>query len=56
MVRAPTFDSNGIKKGAWSKEEDDRLRAYIERFGHANWRLLPPLAGKTKLDFPIILS
>ncbi|XP_057792583.1 transcription factor MYB30-like [Salvia miltiorrhiza] len=45
MVRAPTFDSNGIKKGAWSKEEDDRLRAQVERFGHNNWRRLPSLAG-----------
>lgn len=49
MVRAPTFDNNGMKKGAWSQEEDDRLRAYVERFGHNNWRRLPSLAGKAKL-------
>ncbi|PIN05851.1 Transcription factor, Myb superfamily [Handroanthus impetiginosus] len=45
MVRAPFVDSNGIKKGAWSEEEDDKLRAYIQRYGHWNWRLLPKYAG-----------
>nr|URY18969.1 MYB protein [Zanthoxylum bungeanum] len=45
MVRAPTFDKNGIKKGAWSKEEDDKLRAYILKYGHWNWHELPKFAG-----------
>ncbi|KAH6780592.1 hypothetical protein C2S52_011829 [Perilla frutescens var. hirtella] len=45
MVKPPTFDSNGMKKGAWSKEEDDRLKAFVHEFGHTNWRLLPLLAG-----------
>ncbi|XP_027348207.1 transcription factor MYB8-like [Abrus precatorius] len=45
MVRAPYFDKNGIKKGAWSEEEDQRLLAYIERYGHPNWRQLPKFAG-----------
>ena len=45
MVRAPYYDKNGVKKGAWSKEEDERLIAYIERYGHPNWRQLPRLAG-----------
>ncbi|MED6171065.1 hypothetical protein PIB30_037181 [Stylosanthes scabra] len=45
MVRAPYFDANGIKKGAWSEEEDKRLIAYVERYGHPNWRQLPRLAG-----------
>ena len=45
MVRAPFYDKNGLKKGAWSVEEDDKLRAYIERFGHWNWRELPKFAG-----------
>lgn len=51
MVKPPTFDSNGMKKGAWSKEEDERLRAYVDQFGHHNWRLLPSSAGE--LNFPI---
>ncbi|XP_061336796.1 transcription factor MYB8-like [Gastrolobium bilobum] len=45
MVRAPYFDKNGIKRGAWSDEEDKRLISYIERQGHPNWRQLPKFAG-----------
>ncbi|KAK9178157.1 hypothetical protein WN943_027347 [Citrus x changshan-huyou] len=41
MVRAPTYDEKGMKKGAWSKEEDDKLRAYILKYGHWNWAQLP---------------
>ncbi|KAK3004747.1 hypothetical protein RJ639_019021 [Escallonia herrerae] len=48
MVRAPCFDKNGLKKGAWSKEEDDKLRAYIQRYGHWNWRQLPKFAGLSR--------
>ncbi|KAF7805870.1 transcription factor MYB14-like [Senna tora] len=47
MVRGAYYDKNGVKKGAWSKEEDERLRAYVERYGHSNWRQLPKLAGRT---------
>ncbi|KAG8386953.1 hypothetical protein BUALT_Bualt03G0202300 [Buddleja alternifolia] len=36
---------NGVKKGAWSEEEDEKLRAYILRYGHWNWRLVPKYAG-----------
>ncbi|KVI07050.1 Homeodomain-like protein [Cynara cardunculus var. scolymus] len=46
MVRAPCVDKNGIKKGAWSEEEDDQLRAYVHRYGHWNWRELPKYAGQ----------
>ncbi|KAK4388104.1 Transcription factor [Sesamum angolense] len=45
MVRTPFVDKNGLKKGAWSEEEDNKLRAYILRYGHWNWRLLPKFAG-----------
>ncbi|XP_071732251.1 transcription factor MYB4-like [Rutidosis leptorrhynchoides] len=45
MVRAPCVDKNGIKKGAWSEEEDNQLRSYVERYGHWNWRELPKYAG-----------
>ncbi|CAI9302579.1 unnamed protein product [Lactuca saligna] len=45
MVRAPCVDKNGIKKGAWSEEEDNQLRAYVQRYGHWNWRELPKYAG-----------
>ncbi|GMJ06448.1 hypothetical protein HRI_004314000 [Hibiscus trionum] len=45
MVRAPFYDKNGVKKGAWSAEEDEKLRSYIQRYGHWNWRELPKYAG-----------
>ncbi|PIN07959.1 hypothetical protein CDL12_19471 [Handroanthus impetiginosus] len=45
MVRPPYIDSTGMKKGAWSEEEDNKFRAYILRYGHWNWRLLPKYAG-----------
>ncbi|KAK9225859.1 hypothetical protein WN943_010904 [Citrus x changshan-huyou] len=48
MVRAPTYDENGMKKGAWSKEEDDKLRAYILKYGHWNWREIPKFAGLSR--------
>ncbi|ESR53571.1 hypothetical protein CICLE_v10024439mg [Citrus x clementina] len=46
MVRAPTYNGRGMKKGAWSKEEDDKLRAYILKYGHWNWAQLPK-SGKS---------
>jgi len=45
MVRAPYFDKNGTKKGAWSEEEDKKLSAYVDKYGHPNWRQLPKFAG-----------
>ncbi|KAL2496902.1 transcription factor MYB [Forsythia ovata] len=45
MVKPSFVDKDGIKKGAWSEEEDSKLRAYIQRFGHWNWCLLPKYAG-----------
>ncbi|KAK2970127.1 hypothetical protein RJ640_001604, partial [Escallonia rubra] len=48
MVRAPRFEKNGLKKGAWSEEEDEKLRAYIQRYGHWNWRQLPKFAGLSR--------
>ncbi|XP_054814030.1 transcription factor MYB30-like [Prosopis cineraria] len=48
MMRGPYYDKNGVKRGAWSKEEDERLRAYVERHGHSNWRQLPKRAGLSR--------
>ena len=46
MVKAPFYEKNGLKKGAWTPEEDDKLRSFIQRYGHSNWYKLPKLAGK----------
>ncbi|XWS39525.1 hypothetical protein CRYUN_Cryun18bG0063000 [Craigia yunnanensis] len=45
MVRAPFYDKNGMKKGAWSPQEDHKLKSYIQRYGHWNWREIPKYAG-----------
>ncbi|XP_076883619.1 transcription factor MYB4-like [Bidens hawaiensis] len=44
MVKASWYDKNGLKKGAWSEDEDNKLRTYIQRYGHWNWSLLPKFA------------
>ncbi|KAL0328210.1 UNVERIFIED_CONTAM: Transcription factor [Sesamum calycinum] len=50
MVRTPSFDRHGLKKGAWNEDEDNKLRAHVERYGHPNWRLLPLFAGKAQFS------
>lgn len=45
MVMGPCYDKHGRKKGAWNEDEDTKLRAYIEKYGHYNWHELPKLAG-----------
>ncbi|KAL8222684.1 hypothetical protein R6Q57_020083 [Mikania cordata] len=48
MNRSPSVDKNGLRKGRWSKEEDDKLRSYIKRYGHWNWREIPRFAGVSR--------
>lgn len=43
--RAPCCDNSQVKRGPWSDEESERLRAFIAKNGHHNWRSLPKLAG-----------
>ncbi|KAL3820618.1 hypothetical protein ACJIZ3_006523 [Penstemon smallii] len=45
MGRAPCCDKNGIKKGPWTPEEDQKLLDYINKNGYGNWRTLPTNAG-----------
>nr|XP_043609081.1 protein CLT2, chloroplastic [Erigeron canadensis] len=45
MGRSPSSEENGLKKGPWTPEEDQKLIDYIERNGHGSWRALPSLAG-----------
>ncbi|XP_047307032.1 transcription factor MYB4-like [Impatiens glandulifera] len=48
MVKTPYVDKNGIRKGTWSAEEDEKLKAYIINHGYLNWRQLPKLAGLSR--------
>ncbi|KAF3960871.1 hypothetical protein ACB098_12G093900 [Castanea mollissima] len=45
MGRSPSSDENGLKKGPWTPEEDQKLVDYIQKHGHGSWRALPRLAG-----------
>nr|AFN53628.1 hypothetical protein [Linum usitatissimum] len=45
MGRSPCCDKNGVKRGAWSAEEDEILSDYINKNGHGSWRTLPQNAG-----------
>jgi hypothetical protein len=45
MGRAPCCEKEGLRRGAWSAEEDQRLVAYVRQNGHPNWRALPRQAG-----------
>ncbi|KAG0474433.1 hypothetical protein HPP92_014119 [Vanilla planifolia] len=45
MGRSPCCEKSLTNKGAWSKEEDERLIAYIKAHGEGCWRSLPKAAG-----------
>ncbi|KAI8550383.1 hypothetical protein RHMOL_Rhmol06G0102000 [Rhododendron molle] len=45
MGRSPSSDENGLKKGPWTPEEDEKLVEGIKNHGHGSWRALPKLAG-----------
>ncbi|XAR59832.1 hypothetical protein NMG60_11015813 [Bertholletia excelsa] len=45
MGRSPCCEKAHTNKGAWTKEEDDRLIAYIRAHGEGSWRSLPKAAG-----------
>ncbi|XP_058073147.1 transcription factor MYB41-like [Magnolia sinica] len=48
MGRAPCCDKNGLKKGPWTPEEDQKLLDYIQKHGCGNWRTLPKNAGLSR--------
>ncbi|XP_047940029.1 transcription factor MYB114-like [Salvia hispanica] len=37
--------NNGMRKGAWTKEEDHLLRDCIREYGEGKWHLVPLRAG-----------
>ncbi|PKA66657.1 Transcription factor MYB39 [Apostasia shenzhenica] len=45
MGRSPCCDKDGLKKGPWTPEEDQKLLAFVELHGHGSWRALPAKAG-----------
>ncbi|PON41337.1 GAMYB transcription factor [Trema orientale] len=45
MGRAPCCNGQGLKKGSWTTQEDQKLVAYITQNGEGGWRTLPQKAG-----------
>ncbi|KAH7668986.1 myb proto-oncogene protein plant protein [Dioscorea alata] len=45
MGRSPCCEKAHTNKGAWTKEEDERLIAHIKVHGEGCWRSLPKAAG-----------
>ncbi|KAJ6763761.1 MYB FAMILY TRANSCRIPTION FACTOR [Salix purpurea] len=56
MGRGPCCDKNGVKKGPWTPEEDDKLTTYIQLQGPGNWRSLPKNAALCNPSSLISLS
>ncbi|KDP20862.1 hypothetical protein JCGZ_21333 [Jatropha curcas] len=44
-MSAVFYDKRPLRKGIWSIEEDEKLVAYIKRFGIWNWNEMPKAAG-----------
>ncbi|XP_020240413.1 myb-related protein 308 [Cajanus cajan] len=44
-MRKPCCDKESINKGAWSKQEDQKLIDYIRVHGEGCWRSIPKAAG-----------
>ncbi|CDP13053.1 unnamed protein product [Coffea canephora] len=46
MVRSPCCETNnGLKRGPWTDEEDEKLINYVQNYGHGTWKSLPKKAG-----------
>ncbi|URE09048.1 myb-related protein 315-like [Musa troglodytarum] len=45
MGRQPCCDKAGMRRGAWTAEEDQKLINFIINNGIHCWRLVPKLAG-----------
>uniref|UniRef100_A0A803QYV3 Uncharacterized protein n=1 Tax=Cannabis sativa TaxID=3483 RepID=A0A803QYV3_CANSA len=48
MGRTPCCDQKGLRKGAWTAEEDQILFSYIKQHGEGGWRHLPQKAGLSR--------
>ncbi|KAG8384179.1 hypothetical protein BUALT_Bualt04G0091200 [Buddleja alternifolia] len=47
-IRSKRMESSGtlgVRKGAWSRDEDILLKKCIEKYGEGKWHLVPPRAG-----------
>uniref|UniRef100_M1DRS7 GmMYB29A1 protein n=1 Tax=Solanum tuberosum TaxID=4113 RepID=M1DRS7_SOLTU len=47
-VQLQQQQSTNMKKGAWSPDEDQKLKSYIMKFGIWNWSHMPKFAGLSR--------
>lgn len=45
MSKKTSCLGEGLKKGAWTSEEDQKLLSYILEHGEGGWRHIPEKAG-----------
>ncbi|XP_047331974.1 transcription factor MYB8-like [Impatiens glandulifera] len=45
IMRKPCCENEDKNKGAWSKQEDQKLIDFVQKNGEGNWRKLPLSAG-----------
>ncbi|KAK6251845.1 hypothetical protein QUC31_013565 [Theobroma cacao] len=45
MGSSKCCEKEGLKRGPWTAEEDQKLTAYIQLHGHGSWSTLPEKAG-----------
>ncbi|PWA66789.1 homeodomain-like protein [Artemisia annua] len=45
MGKAPCCEKIGLKRGRWTKEEDEILSKYVQANGEGSWKSLPKNAG-----------
>lgn len=38
-------NNSGVRKGAWTREEDELLRRVMKTHGEGNWHQVPSKAG-----------
>ncbi|KAK2458106.1 transcription factor MYB17 [Trifolium repens] len=48
MGKTPCCEKHGVRRGAWTPEEDQALVDYINKHGYGSWRTLPKHAGLTR--------
>ncbi|KAL1196059.1 Transcription repressor MYB6 [Cardamine amara subsp. amara] len=56
MGRSPCCEKAHTNKGAWTKDEDQRLIDYIRNHGEGCWRSLPKSAGLLRCEDEIIIK
>ena len=50
MVKSMLGEKAVLKKGPWTREEDEKLMAYIQQHGHGSWCSLPAKAGTSVIS------